>query len=68
LVLDEFLFFREPDSGNNNNNFGFIYYLKQRLLFTWTNVGYLDTDHAALLVNIPMLSFLSNIDVASLPL
>jgi len=68
LVLDEFLFFRKPGSTAPDYNWSYTYYLKQRLLFTWTNVGYLNTDHAALLVNIPMLSFFSNIDIAYLPL
>ena len=38
------------------------------MLFTWTNVGYLSSDHAALLFNIPMVSLFSNIDVTDLPL
>ena len=38
------------------------------MLFTWTNVGYLDSDHAALLFNIPLISVFSNIPVADLPL
>jgi len=38
------------------------------MLFTWSNVGYLDSDHAALLFNLPIVSQISDIDVSNLPL
>ena len=38
------------------------------MMFTWNNVGYLDSDHAAILINIPMYSYYRSVDVQDIPM
>ena len=67
LVLTYIEYNRCPKASNKNKS-RCSEYRYQRMMFTWNNVGYLDSDHAAILINIPIYSYYRSVDVQDIPM